>query len=311
MSEKYALLIGITYPNSNANLPGCDNDIYDIYNFLKTRGYDEFDILCDSNKFDSVEGVDVHKPIATTIVRSLFKLLSWAKKNPTGQVFVHYSGHGTQIADTNWHFDTVRKLWSTEETDGKDECMVTQDLKFITDDQLKWVFSQLPKTITLFSLMDSCHSGSAFDLKYYLKNPSETTTTTSQQEIGAEVIMISGCADEQYSQSYMFNNSKWYGVMSYAFLYLMNYMNAYNIREITLGTLWNNMNIICSNFPQLPQASCSKNDFSSLKLICTKDTFELQKITPVIETEPVNTTTTTRSRNTTTSKTRNRSRWKM
>ena len=280
MSNKYALLIGITYPNTSAALPGCDNDVCEIYKFLSKRGFTNFDVLCDTNIFDEFD-IPVKNPVASNIIHSFFKLLLWCRSNPTGTVFLHYSGHGAQVADNNWVFDSTNKIWKTEEEDGKDECMVTQDLNYISDDKLKWLFTQLPPTITLFSLMDSCHSGTSFDLKYYLKNINQSVTETNKEETGANVVMISGCKDEQYAESYKFGD-KWYGVMSYSFLYLMDYMNKYNIEEVTLGSLWYNMGIVCNNFPQIPQSSSSRNNFSTCKIKCTSNLFDIVDSTPTV-----------------------------
>ncbi len=280
MTNKYALLIGITYPNTSAALPGCDNDIYEIYNFLNQRGFTNFDVLCDTNIFDEFD-IEVKTPIAGNIIHSFFKLLLWCRSNPNGTVFLHYSGHGAQVADNNWVFDSANKIWKTEEEDGKDECMVTQDLNYISDDKLKWLFSQLPSTITVFSLMDSCHSGTSFDLKYYLKNINEPITETNKEATNANIVMISGCKDEQYGESYKFGD-KWYGVMSYSFLFLMNYMNKYSIEEVSLGSLWYNMGIVCNNFPQIPQTSSSRNNFSTCKIKCNSNTFEVIDSIPTV-----------------------------
>ena len=280
MVNKYALLIGITYPNTSVALPGCDNDIYEIYKFLNKRGFMNFDVLCDTNIFDEFD-IEVKTPIAGNIIYSFFKLLLWCRSNPHGTVFLHYSGHGAQVADNNWVFDSANKIWKTEEEDGKDECMVTQDLNYISDDKLKWLFSQLPSTITVFSLMDSCHSGTSFDLKYYLKNINEPITETTKEATNANIVMISGCKDEQYGESYKFGD-KWYGVMSYSFLYLMTYMNKYNIEEVSLGSLWYNMGIVCNNFPQIPQTSSSRNNFSTCKIKCNANTFEIINSIPTI-----------------------------
>ena len=275
MAKNYGLLIGVTYPNTHAYLPGCDNDVLEIYNFLKDHGYNEFDVLCDTEIFEKNHPtLKTSRPSFRNIVTSLFKLLHWARKNPDGNVFLHYSGHGTQVADKNWVFDSKNRTWKREEEDGRDECIVTEDLRLISDDQLKWLFSMLPETINMFSLMDSCHSGSAFDLKYYLKSPNESVTKTTQNEMKASIVMISGCKDDQYSQSSVFNG-KWYGVMSYAFLYLMNYMKYSKVNEIPLCDFWRFMGLICANFPQIPQASCSKNLFSSLKIQCSENSFSL------------------------------------
>ena len=290
MVAKYGLLIGVTYPGTDAYLPGCDNDILEIYKFLKQRGYHEFDVLCDTDVFSGI--CDVTAPGVHNIVQSFFKMIAWAKSNPNGHIFLHYSGHGTQIADSNMVFDDTKKIWSKEEEDGKDECIVTQDLQLISDDQLRWIFSQIPSSVKLFSLMDSCHSGSAFDLKYYMKNANESTTITTVPDMQADIFMISGCRDDQYGQSCVFG-SKWYGVMTYAFLYLMNYMTQYGVEECSLSDVWKYMGMICSNFPQIPQASCSKNEFNSTKLKCNKSEFEFQRVvTPVPSSATTNNTTT-------------------
>jgi metacaspase-1 len=63
----------------------------------------------------------------------------------------HYSGHGTDVADTNG-----------DEPDGRDECLVPFDYQsagFITDDVLKTLYDRFPVTGNLTLVMDSCHSG--------------------------------------------------------------------------------------------------------------------------------------------------------
>ena len=277
MGKCYGLLIGVTYPNTSSYLPGCDNDILEVYKFLKGSGYNEVDILCDTDIFEQ-NSVSVVTSIPTyrNIVYSLFKMIYWARNNPSGKIFLHYSGHGTQVSDNNWVFDRELRKWRKEEDDGRDECIVSGDMGLIRDDQLKWLFSFMPSSITLFSLMDSCHSGTAFDLKYYLKSPNNPVTKTRQTDLNAYVLMLSGCKDEQFSQSSKFNG-KWYGVMSYAFLQLTKYMKTYNVKELSICDFWRYMGIICNDFPQIPQASCSKNEFNNMKITCTDGIFELVK----------------------------------
>lgn len=277
MSKSYGLLIGVTYPNTNSYLPGCDNDILEVYKFLKGCGYDKFDVLCDTDIFKkNDEIVETSIPSYKNIVSSLFNMVYWGRKNPEGKIFLHYSGHGTQVGDKNWVFDRKYRRWRREEDDGKDECIVAGDMGLIKDDQLKWLFSYLPSTVSLFSLMDSCHSGSAFDLKYYLKSSNNSVTKTRQSDLNACVLMLSGCKDEQYSESSVFGG-KWYGVMSYAFLNLVGYMKKYGIQELSVVDFWRYMGIICNSYPQIPQASCSKNEFNSMKIRCKDGVFEVVK----------------------------------
>lgn len=277
MAKSYGLLIGVTYPNTQAYLPGCDNDVLEIYKFLKNSGYEEFDVLCDTDIFEkNDERVKTTSPTFRNIVVSLFNMVRWARQNPNGKIFLHYSGHGTQVRDKNWVFDRKLRRWRKEEDDGRDECMVAGDMGLIRDDQLKWLFSYLPASSNLFSLMDSCHSGSAFDLRYFLKSANQTVTKTRQSNLRANVVMLSGCKDEQYSESSVFKN-KWYGVMSYGFLTLVEYMKKYDVQELSMTDFWRYLGIICNDFPQIPQASSSKNEFNSMKVRCVDGVFEIVK----------------------------------
>ena len=62
----------------------------------------------------------------------------------------------------------------------------------------------------------------------------------------------------------------------------MDYMNKYNIEEVSLGSLWYNMGIVCNNFPQIPQSSSSRNNFSTCKIKCNTNTFEVIDSIPVV-----------------------------
>ena len=62
----------------------------------------------------------------------------------------------------------------------------------------------------------------------------------------------------------------------------MDYMNKYNIQEVTLGGLWYNMGIVCNNFPQIPQTSSSRNNFSTCKIKCNSNTFEVIDTTSTV-----------------------------
>ena len=275
MVRSYGLVIGITYPNTQIYLPGCDNDALEVYEFLKGSNYEEVDVLCDTDIFEKKNvAVKPKEPTFRNIVNSLFNMVKWAHRNPSGKIFLHYSGHGTQVSDKNRVFDRKLRIWKNEEDDGRDECMVASDLKLIRDDQLKWLFSYLPKSTTLFSLMDSCHSGSAFDLKYYLKSANTSVTKTRQSDLNANVLMFSGCRDDQYSESSKFEG-KWYGVMSYGFLTLVNYMKKYDVKELSVADFWRYMGILCNEYPQIPQVSCSKNEFNSMKIRYVNGEFDV------------------------------------
>ena len=136
-----------------------------------------------------------------------------------------YSGHGGQVPDTN----------SADEADGQDETWALYDRQFV-DDELYALFGRFGPGVRILMLSDSCHSGSVargiFDAavphvvesamvdtpsprvkdiprdiqlatnqqnaaiyeRVQAENPS-----AEQQEIGASLLLISGCQDNQLS----------------------------------------------------------------------------------------------------------------
>jgi hypothetical protein len=273
IKPKYGLLIGCTYPNTPYALPGCDNDIFDIYKFISNKGYDNCNILCDSNIF-----IDAHKyelPTLNNIRDEFKKMIEWATENPTGEIFFHYSGHGSQVPDRDRVYDKIKGIWKSEEDDNKDECIISGDLKCMLDDEFRLLLSKLPETCNLFALMDACHSGSMFDLKYVIKG-SAVKTTTDKESLKANIILLSGCKDNQTSASTTFGkNKKWYGAMTYGFLHIMEYMEKNKMHHVNLKTFMKNMNMVTARFPQQPQLSSSSENFNLQHLLCSKTCFNL------------------------------------
>ena len=163
-------------------------------------------------------------------------------------VYIHYSGHGSYIADRN-----------NDELDGRDECLIPSDYNrsgFITDDTLKPILNKIKcKTVCV---IDACHSATMLDLKYRLDC---TSVQLEQNKIDSEayifknwsydfkeqhnpkyqdtnnnIFMISGCRDTQTSADAWINN-KYQGALSYHFmkaLELNNYRvtNKYLLKDI-------------------------------------------------------------------------------
>lgn len=186
---KRALLIGINYDNdASLKLNGCVNDVFAISNMLiDVYGYEK------SNVIIMHDGAAPNLvPNRGNILRELNTII--ANSATASEIWVHYSGHGTYIKDTNG-----------DEADGRDEAIVPSDVYtngVITDDQLLTVFSQ-SKCLT-YLMFDCCHSGSVCDLQWrfeyvpsrrnYLRY-NESRRMLSNQNI----VMISGCRDNQTS----------------------------------------------------------------------------------------------------------------
>jgi hypothetical protein len=118
-----------------------------------------------------------------------------------------------------------------EEVSGIDSTLVPYDFEKvgqIPDDYIfKYLVNLIPKGAKLFGIMDSCHSGSCFDLRYQITDqstirkqdasgnwqyePSLLNTALMFREnkqyakTQAEVYMLSGCHDQQTSADAFIN----------------------------------------------------------------------------------------------------------
>lgn len=239
---KYALLIGINYRGSDCELSGCINDVLKIKGeLINNFGYEEQNITLLTE--DTVK-----KPNAQTIIDQITNLIFKSVSNPDAEFWIHYSGHGASIVDTN-----------SDEKDGMDEVIVPLDYEksgIITDDTLHQLLQYLPIQTKCICFFDCCHSGTILDLKYkYNVNGAEILDNPTSR-IKAQVFMISGCKDDQTSADF-FNqtNSNWAGAMTTAFINVMkscNYkINCHDLL-INMQTYMNN-----NNFSQIPQMTSS------------------------------------------------------
>lgn len=144
-----ALLIGINYFNTPNELAGCIDDIRNVERVLVANGFAIVDVLSD---------VDAVKPTRANIESSLRKLASETRAGDT--LYVHYSGHGGQLAAAA----------GTVEPDGKNSTLIPLDFSSagqIRDAELrKFFFDALPAGSQLFMCVDACHSGTIGDLRY-------------------------------------------------------------------------------------------------------------------------------------------------
>uniref|UniRef100_A0A0E0L4A0 Peptidase C14 caspase domain-containing protein n=1 Tax=Oryza punctata TaxID=4537 RepID=A0A0E0L4A0_ORYPU len=147
MGRKRALLVGINYPGTKAELKGCHNDVARMRRALVDRfGFDEADIrvLADADR-------SAPQPTGANIRRELARLVGDAR--PGDFLFFHYSGHGTRLpAETGQDDDT-----------GYDECIVPSDMNLITDQDFTELVQKVPDDCLFTIVSDSCHSGGLLD----------------------------------------------------------------------------------------------------------------------------------------------------
>jgi hypothetical protein len=141
---KRALLIGINKYKSVPKLQGSLNDIETMRQILITRwGFSDKQITMVTDE-------------AATRAGMLAAFEQFVKDTgPNDTVYVHYSGHGSQVEDLN----------GDEPEDHLDETLVPQDgrsgeVRDITDDELDAIFARM-RAKTAMIVLDSCHSGTA------------------------------------------------------------------------------------------------------------------------------------------------------
>lgn len=232
--RRKALLIGINYKGTKAELKGCWNDVANIRNFILHAGFRAGDMVVLTDETSNPRA----RPTRAIITAAMHWLVKDSR--PGDSLFFHYSGHGAQA-----------KATQGDEADGLNECIVPLDYMrkgLMEDDELHAILVRpLPVGCRLTALFDSCHSGTVLDLPYVyatsgqikevdvaadfaqgvekaLKDAAkaqgglreaakdimaavvQAKQTKSAQEVtmetrssGADVVMFSGCKDSQTS----------------------------------------------------------------------------------------------------------------
>jgi hypothetical protein len=199
-------------------------------------------------------------------------MINFARKARAGDtLFFHYSGHGGQVRDQNG-----------DEITGIDSTLVPYDYEKvgqIPDDYIfKYMVNLIPKGAKLFGIMDACHSGSSFDLRYQIHDQSTIRKQDASGEwhyeasllntallfkeykqypkTQAEVYMLSGCQDKQTSAD-AFINGRYTWALTDCFLKTLQNFNKKQMKWKHL--LYNTRGFLKeSRFDQIPQLSAGQ-----------------------------------------------------
>merc|ERR1719221_1691849 len=186
--RKKALLIGINYPRTSAELRGCINDVHrmsgvltGMYGFPRDQG--SMLVLTDDQNDRRF------RPTRANILEGMRWLAQGAQ--PGDVLFFHYSGHGAQQEDPSY-----------AEEDGYDETICPGDFNragMIVDDEIfDLIVAPLPPGAKLTAVMDCCHSGTGLDLPFEWKYNNWMEEDNPCHSSG-DVVLISGCQDDQCS----------------------------------------------------------------------------------------------------------------
>ena len=241
---KKALLIGINYYGTRAELGGCINDVNNVKAWLLTKGYKPQNIKVMTD--DQSERSRM-KPYKYNIIRQLCVLRWFARSGD--ELFVHYSGHGSHLRDRN-----------RDELDGRDEALVPLDYTrrgLLTDDYLKRIFiDPLRSGVKATILLDCCHSGTGIDLKYRFNEKKKHIVNKKYRDTRADIIMLSGCKDSQTAaDAWIWEEREFQGAMSNAFLNVVQQKE-----KLTLFDLIQDMRhyLKDNGYTQIPQLNSGK-----------------------------------------------------
>lgn len=184
--NKRALLVGINYFGTQAELRGCINDVHRMQGLLvQMYGF--------SPQAMTVLTDDSHNPQMRPTRQNILAALRWLSQGiqPGDCVFFHYSGHGAQQEDPTY-----------SEEDGYDETICPMDFQsagMIVDDEIfDSIVAPLPSGAKLTAVMDCCHSGTGLDLPFIWEGYGWQEEDNPAHSAG-DVVLISGCQDDQTS----------------------------------------------------------------------------------------------------------------
>jgi hypothetical protein len=185
--NRKALLIGINYPGSSAELRGCINDVARMKQYITSKGFPD-----DSSAMRVLtdDGCNDGDPTMDAILEGIDWLVDGAGAGDC--LFFHYSGHGGQMRDAD-----------CEEDDGFDETLIPCNYTRagqIPDDKLwKKLVNKVPEGCRLTAIMDCCHSGTGLDLPFKFQQGEGWSLDDDPSFSAGDVQMFSGCRDDQTS----------------------------------------------------------------------------------------------------------------
>lgn len=244
-SHTKALYIGINYENTRHQLRGCINDVHNLQKFFDS----EFNV----KNFQMLTDHTEKKPTRSVILEEIESILVNAVAGD--HLIITFSGHGVQTPD-----------YDNDEKDYLDECLFTLDGKNITDDVLyELLRKHLKDGVSVFFLMDCCHSASNVDLEYVFDLEGVSTSTHSEKSAipHGKIISISGSADNNYSYETLINGQIQGALTTQFVLRLSELQKNSSLSDndsskwtILLNSLYDNLTN--KTYPQEPHLSSNK-----------------------------------------------------
>jgi len=182
----YALLIGLNYTAiPNVQLHGCINDILNMKDMLvETYDYPIENITILRDDITDSDFLPTHSNILAA-----FEWIILNSKNAE-KIWIHYSGHGTQVPDIN----------AFESEKGLGDCIVPCDYRegyYVCQEKIYSYVARIECPV--FITIDACHSGSLCELEWSYFFDGRKTQNSQIELSNNNIYMISGCMDNQTS----------------------------------------------------------------------------------------------------------------
>lgn len=257
---KRALLIGINYFGTNNELNGCIKDVQNINNLLVSL----YNYTSDNITILSDDQQGLNLPTRQNIIDNMNKYVALTKSGD--ELFIHYSGHGTQVADLNG--DEA----NNPDTPGKDDALCPCDFDdysgnsgFILDDVLKEIIvDKIPAGAKLRAFFDCCHSGSALDLPFLFQKNEQYMQVEPLDKQSGDCLLVSGCKDNQTSAD-AYINRQYSGALTWALIQALTTAS-------TIPTTWKQLLLVVRHllangrYTQIPMLSVGDKNIANLPI---------------------------------------------
>jgi hypothetical protein len=198
-----AVCIGVNYKGTAYELYGCINDANNMATQLRT-------FFPRAGEIRTLTDETAVKPTKTNILAAIDWMVSGLKAGQN--VVFQFAGHGGRVRDTNG-----------DEASGMDSCMYALGMQTITDDELRTALAaRVPAGCKCLVILDSCHSGTAVDLRYRWEAPAADklsyTEVAAYPKTAGSVLFLSGCRDAEYAMDTVGKDDRPCGAMTMALL---------------------------------------------------------------------------------------------
>ncbi|KAL8280587.1 hypothetical protein RQP46_006910 [Phenoliferia psychrophenolica] len=281
MGRRKSLLIGINYIGSKNQLSGCINDVKNVRKYLvENRGFPTETMVILTDDQTNPQFI----PTGANMIAAFHWLISG--NQPGDSLFLHYSGHGGQVADPDGDresgFDASLSTSESRSTftngqidsDKLHKMLVTPLLPGV---RLTIIFSlqdNVKKGVQLASMASHLMQGgfnmskvneakqllagatslfNSFKHRHDPQQPDglgEEKFAEDWESEKRDVWMFSGCKDDQTSADSSFAGQA-AGAMSYAFITTMNQ----NAQQSYLQVLQSTRGLLQDKYSQIPQLS--------------------------------------------------------